>query len=57
MDWRRRTWVIPVASALPIAAIVYAFSLGPSAEKVAEIQREAGTAALPTSGSMQPVSR
>lgn len=46
MDWRRRTWVIPVAGVLPLAAIVYAFSLGPSPEKLAQRQRDTGTAAI-----------
>ena len=46
MDWNRRKWVIPVASLLPLGAIVYAFSLGPSPEKLAQLQRQGGTAAV-----------
>ena len=61
MDWQRRTWVIPTASLLPLAAIVYAFSLGPSPEKLAQTRRDTGTArvdvgarapALPTVGAV-----
>jgi hypothetical protein len=29
-----RKWVIPLASAIPILTILYAFSLGPSPEKL-----------------------
>jgi hypothetical protein len=54
MDWQRRTWVIPAASLLPLAAIVYAFSLGPSPEKLAQTRRDTGTAQVDT-GSTQPV--
>lgn len=46
MDWNRRKWVIPVASLLPLSAVLYAFSLGPSPEKLAQEQRQGSTASV-----------
>lgn len=40
-----RTWVIPFAALIPLAAVVFAFSLGPTAEKyVYDFERHAGPA-------------
>jgi len=57
MDWQRRTWVIPTASLLPLAAILYAFSLGPSEEKLAQMRRGTGTAQVspPSTPSVTPL--
>jgi hypothetical protein len=47
-----KKWVIPLASAVPILAILYAFSLGPSPHKVL---RDFETSQAPESMLMQPL--
>ncbi len=42
-DWSRQRKVIPLASLLPAAAIVYAFSLGPSPLKVLALYESSPT--------------